>query len=209
MTPEEVALQREFGTQYLADEMPVFTDHFVRGVLPRWARSSASSLAVGNADAMLLLLERLRARPDDPFVEVLSKASGVEWSEDWEVFQTLLAHIARGIEARRRNEALGMGFNVFRQTDGDQHHYVLADEETGAEILKVQEPQLTGRLLRVVFESNDPKLGSGRAAIHIEKHLLRKFLLDRFGGLADYVDYIEANGETGVRLPYPSELGAS
>ena len=132
MTPEEVALQREFGTQYLADEMPVFTDPFVRGVLPRWARSSASSLAVGHADAMLLLLERLRARPDEPFVEALSKASGMEWSEDWEIFQALLAHIARGIEALRRNEALGMVFNVFRQTEGVQHHYVLADEETGA-----------------------------------------------------------------------------
>jgi len=62
MTAEEAALEREFGTQYLADEMPAFTDEFL---LRRWARSSAYSLALSDPDAMLRLLERLRATPGD------------------------------------------------------------------------------------------------------------------------------------------------
>lgn len=206
MTPEELALRREFGTQYLADEMPDFTEEFVNGVLPRWARSSAATLAAGNTEAMLRLLRRLRANPNDPFVEVLSNASGLEWNEAWEVFSNLLDHMASGVEALHKQEPLGMGFNVFRQTRGDQEQYVLADEQTGGEVLVVQERELSERLLRVTFESRDPKLGAGRAAVHIEKYLLREFLLDRFRGLASHVDYIESNGATGVRLPYPDAV---
>lgn len=205
MTPEETALRREFATQYLADEMPDFTDEFVQGVLPRWARASAASLAIGDSVAMLKLLERLRANPNDPFVTVLSNASGIEWDEVWDVFSSLVTQMAAGIEVLRKGESLSLRLKVFRQLEGDEEHYVLADEETGAEILTVQEPVLTNRLLRVTFESRDPKLGAGRAAIHIEKSLLRDFLLNRYRGLADQVDYLEASGATGVRLPYPKD----
>jgi len=110
--------------------------------------------------------------------------------------------MASGVEALRRNEPLDMGFSVFRETEGDQEHYVLADRQTGAKIITVYEPEITGRLLRVVFESTDPKLGAGRAARHIQKYLLTEFLLDRFRGQANEVEYVEANGETGIRLPY-------
>jgi len=201
MTPEE-ALRREFGTHYLADEMPAFTPDFVEGILPRWARASATRLG-GDPDAMLRLLNMLRATPNDPLVETLSDSSGVDWHEEWATFVAILTYIAASIEAINRNDELRAGFRVFLNSEGDRTQYVLADEETGAEILTVQEPQLSGRRLRISFESKDPKLGAGRAAAYIETHLLREFLADSFRGLVDDVDYLELNGQTGLRLRYP------
>jgi hypothetical protein len=88
----EEAIDQEFGSYWLGDEIPSFSGEFVVEILPIWARDSADRLrhAVGESEVENLrtFLEKLVQNPRHPFIELISNSSQIYWSnsETWPHF---------------------------------------------------------------------------------------------------------------------------
>lgn len=206
MTPEQ-ALIREFDTQYLPDEMPPFSQQFVNEVLPRWADASAQRIAHatgGNIDGACELLSSLRADRRHPFIQRLNDASGMEWDvedDEWNVFAALLGYIADGLRAIRSGRA-NVDLRAFELREQGRLYYILEEERTRTEVLRIEEPALTERTLVVTYESTDPKQTPERAWRSIFEVLVRGFLHDRYRGQVDQVTYVRTDSGLSISVPY-------
>jgi hypothetical protein len=206
VTPEQ-ALLHEFDTQYLPDEMPALSQRFVREVLPRWANASAQRIVhatSGNIDGACKLLNSIRADRRHPFIQRLNDATGMEWDaedEEWNVLVALLGYMIDGLQAIREGRAKP-GLRAFEYREGGRLYYVLEDDRTRTEVLRVDEPTTIEGALVVTYESIDPKQTPERAWKSIFEVLIRSFLHDRYRGQVDQVTYVHADSGLSISVPY-------
>jgi len=205
VSPKEALLQ-EFSTHYLVDEMPRFSREFSENVLPRWAKATALRLSgqVRDIGNLIRLMDELGNNPIHPTLAELEDVTSIDWTDEWPTFTRLLEMIVESLRKIAAGDRVSLGIVVYRHTEGTETTYRLCDEDTGTELLLVHDPEVSGRILTVRFESSDPKLGVSRASTLIAKHVLHDFLVDRYQGNVDIVEYADAARGDIMRLQYPS-----
>ena len=100
----EDAIKNEFGLYYTSDELPLLSSEAFQQHLPEHTADSAGRLGRGGPDlvpALVAVLERVAADPQDPLFEHLSTVTLLDWRDEdlWPIFQEIATRIAQSLQA--------------------------------------------------------------------------------------------------------------
>jgi len=93
------------------------------------------------------------------------------------------------------------GYRGWRNEDGGATYYTV-ERADGVAVIRIDEPQLVDRRLRVVYELASPSLYDGFARRLIREKILGDVCLGSYAGKVDTIEYVSRTTKNAAVVPY-------